>query len=279
MPHSIILFLDTIIIPCYRALYVYSRNTKEKPFFPEDLHIAQINRISTHPPRTTPKDPPPSGTNISSKGEWKTLANRIEELLHGYEHLTVPVPDEIEALAWHYAKQILRKRRSEEKEARILEDEQDFREVDINALSSSDLRSLGPEHAGLEAINALGFFDVFRRLGFSHDEAHLAALQIVGRLVHPGSEQELRRYAREQSALDELMKCDFSAVGHNMLYRNADLLYTHKEALERFLRLRSREIFSLSETIILYDLTNTYFSGSVRGYTRAKRGRSKQKRK
>ena len=212
------------------------------------------------------------------KEQWKALANRIEELLHGYEQVTVPVPDEIETLARHYAKQILRKRRSEEKETHILEDEQDFREVDVNALASSDCKSVGPEHAGLAAMKALEFFTLFRRLGFSEDESNLAALQIVGRLVHPGSERELKRYAQEQSALDELMGCDFSAVGHNVLYRNADLLYAHKTAIERFLRVRGREIFSLGETVILYNLTNTYFSGSATGYERAKRGRSKQKR-
>jgi len=96
--------------------------------------------------------------------------------------------------------------------------------------------------------------------------------------VHPGSERELRRYAKEHSALDELLETDFSYVGHNMLYHNSDLLFTHKETIERFLRIRSKEIFSLGETIILYDLTNTYFSGSAAEYKKAKRGRSKQKR-
>jgi hypothetical protein len=38
--------------------------------------------------------------------------------------------------------------------------------------------------------------------------------------------------------------------------------------------MRSREIFSLGETIILYDLTNTYFSGGATEYKKAKRGRS-----
>ncbi|MBW2557968.1 MAG: hypothetical protein JRD69_03900 [Deltaproteobacteria bacterium] len=116
-------------------------------------------------------------------------------------------------------------------------------------------------------MSALGFFDLFRQLGFTDNESNLATLQIVDRLVHPGSERELNRYAKEQSALDELLEADFSYVGHNMLYRNSDLLFKHKETIERFLRMRSREIFSLGETIILYDLTNTYFSG-----------RSKQKR-
>jgi len=48
-----------------------------------------------------------------------------------------------------------------------------------------------------------------------------------------------------------------------MLYHNSDLLFKHKETIERFLRMRSREIFSLGETIIFYDLTNTCFSGSA----------------
>jgi len=212
------------------------------------------------------------------KEEWKELANRIEDLLSGYERSTVPIAAEIEALARHYTKQILRKQRSEKKEISIPEDEQDFRTIDVNAVSSSDGKSVGPEHTGFEAMKALGFFDLFRQLGFTDDESNLATLQIVGRLVHPGSERELKRYAKEQSALDELIGCDFSYVGHNMLYRNSDLLFAHKETTERFLRMRSKKIFSLGETIILYDLTNTYFSGSATGYKKAKRGRSKQKR-
>jgi len=212
------------------------------------------------------------------KENWKELANRIEDLVRGYKSSTVPISAGIETLARHYSKQILRKQRSEKKETHILENEQDFRNVDVNAVSSSDGKSIGPEHAGLEAMKALGFFDLFRQLGFTDDESNLATLQIVGRLVHSGSERELRRYAKEQSALDELLKADFSSIGHNILYHNSDLLFTHKETIERFLRMRSREIFSLGETIILYDLTNTYFSGSAAEYKKAKRGRSKQKR-
>ena len=211
------------------------------------------------------------------KEEWKELANRIEDLLSGYERSTVPISAGIESLAKHYTKQILRKQRREEQEC-VPENEQDFRAVDINAVSSSDGKSVGPEHTGFEAMKALGFFDLFRQLDFTDDESNLATLQIVGRLVHPGSERELKRYAKEQSGLDELIGCDFSYVGHNMLYRNSDLLFRHKETIERFLRMHSREIFSLGETIILYDLTNTYFSGSAAGYNKANRGRSKQKR-
>ena len=63
-----------------------------------------------------------------SKENWKELANRIEDLLSGYERSTVPIAADIEALARYYTKQILRKQRSERKEGSIPEDEQDFRD-------------------------------------------------------------------------------------------------------------------------------------------------------
>jgi len=110
------------------------------------------------------------------KEKWKELANRIEDLLKGNEGSTVPIPDEIETLARHYLRQILRKRHNEKKEAQILDEEQDLRTLDIASVSSSDGKSVGPEHVGLEAMKALGFFDLFHLLDFTHDEADLAAL-------------------------------------------------------------------------------------------------------
>ena len=49
-------------------------------------------------------------------------------------------------------------------------------------------------------------------------------------------------------------------------------------AIEQALSERAREIFSLKETVILYDLTNTYFEGSKRGSKIAKHGLSKERR-
>lgn len=277
VPHNIILILDTEFL-CGIVALMYIREIQKKNTSSPKVFISHRLIESVR----TPRGPRQRivinlGQLDLPKEQWKELANRIEDLLSGYERSTVPISAVIESLARHYTNQILRKQRSEKKEC-IAENEQDFRSVDINAVSSSDGKSVGPEHTGFEAMKALGFFDLFRQLGFTDDESNLATLQIVGRLVHPGSERELKRYAKEQSGLDELIGCDFSYVGHNMLYRNSDLLFRHKETIERFLRMHSREIFSLGETIILYDLTNTYFSGSAAGYNKANRGRSKQKR-
>ena len=107
---------------------------------------------------------------------------------------------------------------------------------------------------------------------------HLAALLIIGRLVHPSSERELKRYAEEESGLDELLGTDFSHLANNALYETSDTLLFHKNTIEQFLRNHSKKLLGLGESILLYDLTNTYFEGDVPFCNKAKRGRSKDKR-
>ena len=210
--------------------------------------------------------------------QWKQLANRIEEIVHGESQRLIQLPQEVEALAEHFAQLLSRRRLAERSQEPSSKKDQDFYRVDVNGIASCETKSIGPEHVGLEAMRGLGFFDLFARLGFTQTQSNLAALLIVGRLVHPSSERELRRYATEQSGLDELLQTSFSRIGHNALYRSSDLLLDNKETIERFLRQRSKEVFSLKETIILYDLTNTYFAGEALAYEKAKRGKSKQKR-
>jgi transposase len=210
-----------------------------------------------------------------AKEKWKDLADRIEEIVYGQEMRLIEAPREIEALAQHYAQLLIKKQLAEKKEEQFTEEDEDFESINVKAVSSSENKRVGPEHVGLEAMKALEFFDLFQQLGFTQSQSDLATLLIVGRYVHPSSERELRRYTKEQSVLDELLGTNFSHIGNNALYRTSDLLFEHKDQIERFLRMRSKEIFSLKETIILYDLTNTYFTGKASGY---KRGRSKQKR-
>jgi len=61
-------------------------------------------------------------------------------------------------------------------------------------------------------------------------------------------------------------------------YRGTDRLYECKEALEKHLSIREKELFSLEENIVLYDLTNTYFEGQCAANPKATYGRSKEKR-
>lgn len=65
---------------------------------------------------------------------------------------------------------------------------------------------------------------------------------------------------------------------HKHFYRISDKLLQNQEAMEAHLRGRSQKLFSLERTIILYDLTNTYFEGQALGNPKAKRAKSKEKR-
>ena len=62
------------------------------------------------------------------------------------------------------------------------------------------------------------------------------------------------------------------------MYRAADTLWKHSAQIEQTLFTRITDLFGFSTTITLYDLTNTYFEGEVPHNTKARRGRSKQKR-
>jgi len=208
---------------------------------------------------------------------WNDLANRIEELVTGRGPRLVPLPEEIELLALTYAQRIRRKQRKDQESA-IPPTEQDFQSVDINSIVTEKPRSIGAEHAGLAAMEALGFGDIFKKLDFSKTETDLAMLLIVGRLVHPSSERELKSYAQNHSAIDQLLGTDFSHIGQNALYRASDVLLSHKDALEDFLRRRTKKLLSLSETILLYDLTNTYFEGAASQSSKTARGWSKEQR-
>ncbi len=215
------------------------------------------------------------GTLDLDQKQWKPLANRIEELLAGQRRL-VAIEENIEALAWHFTKLLVQKKMAEKNEFK--QSEQDFQSVDVNALASSEGKSIGSEHVGLEAMKQLGFFKLFRQLRFKKEKMDLATLLIIGRLVHPCSERELKRYAEEESGLDELLKTDFSHLANNALYETSDILFSHKDTIEQFLRNHSKKLLGLGESIILYDLTNTYFEGDIPFCEKAKHGRSKDKR-
>jgi transposase len=215
------------------------------------------------------------GTLELEQKQWKPLANRIEQLLTGQRSL-VPLDENIEALAQHYAKLLVQKQMAEKNEFK--QSEHDFQRVDVNALASSEGKSIGSEHVGLEAMKQLGFFKLFRQLKFKKNIMDIAALLIIGRLIHPSSERELKRYTEQESGLDELLQTDFSRLANNALYETSDILFSHKDTIEQFLRNHSKRLFGLGESIILYDLTNTYFEGDVPFCDKAKHARSKDKR-
>ena len=101
------------------------------------------------------------------------------------------------------------------------------------------------------------------------------------RLIAPGSEWRLHRQWFLDSAMADLLGCDFGLAEAHKLYACHDLLLTHKQELFSYLTERWRDLFNASFDVLLYDLTSTYFEVNAsdlpedsprrHGYSRDKR--------
>jgi len=213
--------------------------------------------------------------------KWKELANCIEGLLTNQRCL-LPQDPEIEAKARHYASQIRQERlaRTQEsidnKDITAKEDAQ-YEQIDINSLITSDIKTIGAEHVTISQMNEYGFEKILKGLNFTQKQIDYARMLIAGRMIHPGSERETVRWLCDTSGVGELLGTRVK-VYDTALHRTAVLLWENHVAIEQELRYRAREIFSLKETVILYDLTNTYFEGSKSGSKVARYGKSKERR-
>jgi len=213
--------------------------------------------------------------------KWKELANTIESEIHKQPRLFVTDP-QIEKLARHYAKVIVRERLNKESERAASDNaadrlSTDYQTVDVNSVSSSEARKIGAEHVVLAQMREYKFDKMLKELGFTDNQLNYAKILIAGRLVNPSSERETARWANEDSAILELLQARIN-VYDTALHRTAVLLWEHHDKIEQRLSQAAREIFGLKETIILYDLTNTYFEGSKKGSKIAKHAKSKDKR-
>ena len=220
---------------------------------------------------------------------WNLLANRIDQIMqgsatHGQQNLfdvTDTLDRDLEAIAQRHAALLLQKL-SIPVPAGTTTDEQsvtDFQRVDINQLKVLKPRTTGAETLALHAIAQLQLGEKLRHLGFNEKELSAALGTITGRMVHPGSDRETHRWLQQNSALGELIGYDFDTLSLDRVYKTADKLFKHKSAIECHLAQREQQLFNLHRTIILYDLTNTYFEGQATKNSKAKYGRSKEKRK
>jgi len=101
---------------------------------------------------------------------------------------------------------------------------------------------------------------------------------LIARMAGVGSELASHQWLGKQSALGELMDVDYETLPLMTMYRAADSLWKHRDAIEKTVFSRISDLLGFSTTITLYDLTNTYFEGEVPNNTKARHGHSKEKR-
>jgi len=206
------------------------------------------------------------GTGFTLPEEkWKDLANRIEEIVTGQECLFA-YPEEIETLARCYARKVIRYQgQSVVRESDVhsmvdapLADVPDYHLVDINTLENEHPRPVGAEYVIHETIKELELDKKLTSLGFNKPALDVTIGVITARLVVPSSERAAHVWLQRMTGIEDLLETDFSDLSQDRVYKVSDMLLRRKTEIEEYLRVRECSLFNMEETILLYDLSNTF---------------------
>jgi hypothetical protein len=153
----------------------------------------------------------------------------------------------------------------------------DFHNVDIKDLSISDVKSFGAENLCKQVLDKLQLRDCFAALKFSQENISKALISIAAKAIFSEPEYKTAQILAMNSELAACFKYE-STISHKHLYAVSDLLYSHKEAIDKFLYSRITDMFKLEDKIVIFDISNTYFESRKADSKIAKYGRSKEKR-
>jgi len=213
------------------------------------------------------------------RSEWKKLAHALECQLSGQATLLDGNDNEVERIARSIVSNKKLSERLAAQKGAPAQEPQNIATVDLDSIATINTRSLGPELVCQSIWEMLGFGQILKKCGFSRQEVSLARAVIFGRLVTPGSELHTFNWLKKRTALAEMPGADISGLGKNLFYGIGDLLYGSKDWIEELLYNKEREYFPHStDTIFLYDITNTYMEGSSLGNSTAAYGHCKSKR-
>lgn len=207
--------------------------------------------------------------------EWLALAHKIESTLAGQPEL---IPD---SKADAIVRQIEGRRASGspavESKASVIEGEGDLVAVHTDRIEVLEAREAGPVHVGHRIWMRLGLDEILQEAGLSRRSRQLTEVMTFNRLIKPLSEHAMPGWIR-QVAVKDIIGVDFEDLSHHSLYRNLDRLHPQRVLIEKRLSEKERALFKLKKTILLYDLTSTYFEGKCLRNRQARRGYSRDKR-
>ena len=191
--------------------------------------------------------------------------------------------------AWRKSIEVFDEDKDQSGQAALFPDDRPIPADEVNALSlvMSELRLLRPRSFGDCWLGC----HLWRELGLDRfwqqqlaDERggvpweKVLQLLAVNRLCDPGSEFAVHRRWFVDSAMDELLECDFAVAEKDRLYRCLDRILEHKDALCQHLVERWKTLFDARFDILLYDLTSTYFEGGCEQIPKARHGYSRDGR-
>ena len=199
------------------------------------------------------------------KAQWLKLAHHLQQSLSGQESLLDDSPQEQVAL------------QKPEVAARGPKKHQSGSDVNWDEVEVEEARQAGAVHVGHQIWQRLGLDEILAGAGFGLKTRILTQVMTLNRLIEPCSELAMSDWVR-RSALEDILKENFSRLNEDRLYRNMDRLYGKRVPIEAALREKEMTLFSLKESILLYDLTSTYFEGLCLSNAKAQRGYSRDSR-
>ena len=150
--------------------------------------------------------------------------------------------------------------------------------VDPDSVGHENGVRLGPSLVLLQAWQSLDLDRILDEQGFSTEQIATAKAVVLNRLIEPTSEHELPNWL-ETTALGDLLGFHAEGWAEDRFYRINDKLLAALPVIEPHLRSKERDLFNLDRTLLLFDLTNSYFEGTAVKNELARRSvASKEKR-
>jgi len=150
--------------------------------------------------------------------------------------------------------------------------------VDLDSLEVEEVKTFGPEHLCIQIMKRLDLASCLDQQGFTDKQARLAQVSIIARAIFTASEHKTAQILNYSSELQNMLGFQDEPISHYSLYKIADQLYDNRVNIDKFLYNRITNMFNLKDTLVIYDLSNTYFEGRKSTSELAKHGRSKEKR-
>ncbi|MDI9562534.1 MAG: IS1634 family transposase [Pseudomonadota bacterium] len=223
------------------------------------------------------------GLETLPRERHKVLADRIEELVTGNGSSLFPDNEpfaDVEPLARHFADKIVKEKLfafTPDKERTISKEIlRNFQEVDIESVEQVDSKEIGGEWLVKQAFDKLEVSSILADSGLDATQIDIAQMLLTGKLLHPSSELEAERWLKENSGSRELYHTK-EDISRYQLYGAAQAMYQNKNTIEKHLYNKLSTLFSGRSKIVVYDLTNMYFTGQMLSSDKANFGRSKQK--
>lgn len=214
--------------------------------------------------------------SLPKPSQKKSLGRRIDELVknktHGSESMFQDADAEVEALAQRYADEIFTKYQVD------TEFRKEYQSIDTQSVKNDNVREVGGEWLCYQTLEQLKLRELLMANQWDNETIQLAYTHIISRSVYPASEFSTNKWIKENSSVCELTGYDMNKITKDKLYGISKELYKLKDEIERHLSTTTNELFDLTDNILIYDLTNTYFEGKMNGSVIAKRGHSKEKR-